>query len=154
MFQNHQLTTWKSFTRDLQQRFGPSLYANHQTKLFKLKQLTIVTDYQRHFKKLYNTVVGFFAEMILNYFISHLKLEIIRELAILQPHSDSHATGLAKLLSESKFNYAKLFPRFPRPTIKTTVPFSSGPTHTPQNKFSIKRFNVTLMQECRAHGLC
>ncbi|XP_019430040.1 PREDICTED: uncharacterized protein LOC109337515 [Lupinus angustifolius] len=153
MFQNHQLTTWESFTRDLQQRFGPSAYANHQAELYKLKQLTTVTDYQRRFEKLCNKVVGLSPEMILNIFISSLKLEISRELAILQPHSVSHALGLAKLI-ESKLNDVKPFPHFTRPTSQTTVPFSSGPTPTPQNKLPIKRLTATQMQESRAQGLC
>ncbi|KAF1868302.1 hypothetical protein Lal_00000695 [Lupinus albus] len=58
MLQNHQLSTWETFTRDLQLRFGPSSYANHQAELFKLKQLGSIAEYQSHFERLCNKVVG------------------------------------------------------------------------------------------------
>lgn len=96
-----------------------STFANHQASLFKLQQIGSVVDYQLQFEYLSNHVVGLPAEALLNYFISGLKPEIQREMTILQPHSMSHATGLAKLL-DAKFQDTKPTPtKFHRPAQNT-----------------------------------
>lgn len=59
LFTNNLLTTWDSFTRALEVRFGPSSYDNHQEALFKLCQTTIVTAYQTGFQRLSNYVTHF-----------------------------------------------------------------------------------------------
>ncbi|KAE8670841.1 hypothetical protein F3Y22_tig00112069pilonHSYRG00002 [Hibiscus syriacus] len=38
MYNNRQLTTWDTFVRALEMRFGPSSYDNHRATLFKLRQ--------------------------------------------------------------------------------------------------------------------
>jgi len=53
---NHLLTTWERFCRDLELRFGPSSFENHQQALFKLKKTTYVHEYQKEFEKLCNRV--------------------------------------------------------------------------------------------------
>lgn len=112
---NQQISTWNAFTRALELRFGPSSFDNHQASLFKLRQLGSVVEYQHQFETLSNRVIGMPSDMLLNCFISGLKHEIQRELAIIKPHSLSHAIGLAKLL-EAKFLDSKTFyPRFLKP---------------------------------------
>lgn len=56
--------------------------------------------YQKEFERLCNRVIGLPANAILD-FISGLRSDIQYEMALLQPASISHATGLAKLI-ESK----------------------------------------------------
>ncbi|GJS82363.1 transposon ty3-I gag-pol polyprotein [Tanacetum coccineum] len=41
MHSTSQLSTWDKFARDLELRFGPSSYVNHEAALYKLKQTTI-----------------------------------------------------------------------------------------------------------------
>ncbi|XP_050895481.1 uncharacterized protein LOC127102109 [Lathyrus oleraceus] len=101
MFHNLLLSTWDAFIKDLEVRFGPSAYDNHQQALFKLKQTTTVTDYQREFERLCNRVNGLSPTAIIDCFVSGLKNHIQNELAIHQPTSISQAIGLAKLI-ESK----------------------------------------------------
>lgn len=55
---NHLLTTWEAFTRQLELRFGPSSYYNHQAALFKLRQTTTVVAYVTEFERLSNCIVG------------------------------------------------------------------------------------------------
>lgn len=99
---SHRLTTWEAFLRALELQFGPSTFTNHQAALFKLRQTNSVMQYRLQFESLSNRVVGLPTEALLNCFISGLKDEIQWELEVLQPHSLSHAIGLAKLL-EAKF---------------------------------------------------
>lgn len=58
-------------------------------------------------------------EMLLNCFISGLKPEFQRELAILKPHSLSHAIGLSKLLEakflDARFAQQRYIKPFPNP---------------------------------------
>jgi len=58
VYQNYQLTTWEEFTKALTLRFGPLSYGDYQQELFKLKQTSIVVDYQACFEHLSNQVVG------------------------------------------------------------------------------------------------
>lgn len=82
--------------------FGPSTYANHQEKLFKLKQTGYVAEYQARFEKLGNQVVVLSHDAILNCFIFGLLPDIHNELTIHKTVSISQAIGLAKLI-ELKF---------------------------------------------------
>lgn len=116
MHANHQLTTWEAFTLDLELRFGPSTFANHQVALFKSKQSGFIMDYQVQFEMLCNRVEGLPPKAILNCFISGLCKDIQRELAVLQPTSLPQAIGMAKLIEE-KIVDSKPFPsRYPKPT--------------------------------------
>jgi len=85
LHQNNLVTDWVSFTCALELRFGPSTYTNHQASLFKLQQVTTVTEYQTRFEKLCNCTVGLTPDIILNCFISGLHPDIRRELSILNP---------------------------------------------------------------------
>jgi hypothetical protein len=89
MYLNHQLYDWNSFTKELELRFGPSTYDNHQAQLFKLRQYGSVSDYQTQFEKLGNRVLGLPPEALLNCFISGLIPEIRHELAIQKPFTTS-----------------------------------------------------------------
>ncbi|GJX65230.1 retrotransposon gag protein [Tanacetum coccineum] len=111
LYNNRLLTTWESFTRDLETRFGPSSYDNNQAALFKLRQTTTVSAYQTEFERLSNYVIGLPPEALLNCFISGLCLDIQQELAILRPYTITQAIGLAKLI-EDKTNEQKFRPRY------------------------------------------
>jgi hypothetical protein len=172
MFQSQQLTDWVSFARDLELRFGPSTYENHQVQLFKLKQTGTVSEYQASFEKLANRVMGLPADAMLNCFISGLHADIKNELAIQRPYTISQAIGLAKLV-EAKIRDTK--PKFSRPFPSTTnnLPQPNKPNSFTQNlpkvppqtapqKLSsstnpplpIRRLTPAQMQERRALGLC
>jgi predicted aspartyl protease len=172
MFQSQQLTDWVSFARDLELRFGPSTYENHQAQLFKLKQTGTVSEYQASFEKLANRVMGLPADAMLNCFISGLHADIRNELAIQRPYNISQAIGLAKLV-ETKLRDTK--PKFPRPFSPTnstlsqpnkpnnfaptlpkvsTQPTSSQPSTSTTPKLPIRRLSPAQMQERRALGLC
>ncbi|GJW25283.1 ty3-gypsy retrotransposon protein [Tanacetum coccineum] len=124
---NRLLTTWESFTRDLETRFGPSSYDNHQAALFKLRQTTTVSAYQTEFERLSNCVIGLPPEALLNCFISGLRLDIQQELAILRPYTITQAIGLAKLI-EDKTNEQKFRPRYTNQNQNRTTPLSLTPT--------------------------
>lgn len=109
---NQQLTTWPAFTQALEMRFGPSSYGNHQASLFKLRQAGSVMEYQLQFDTISNRIVGLNFESLLNCFLSGLKDDIQRELAILKPQSLSQAIDLAKLV-EDKFTDSRSFAHRP-----------------------------------------
>lgn len=80
MHSNHQLSSWEGFTTDLELRFGPPTYANHQAALFKLRQIGSVMDYQMQFESLSNRVDGLPPSALLNCFISGLCSDINEKL--------------------------------------------------------------------------
>nr|KYP64598.1 Transposon Ty3-G Gag-Pol polyprotein [Cajanus cajan] len=169
MFHNHQLGDWHSFARALEIRFGPSSYENHQAELLKLRQTGSVVDFQTHFEKLCNRVVGILPEVLKNCFISGVLPDIQNEMALFQPQSVSQAIGLAKLI-EAKLKDTK--PKSSRnfstmsPGPSTIVPNSSllskskGPTPSintsppPTPPLPIKCLSSQQLQERRATGLC
>ncbi|XP_019423050.1 PREDICTED: uncharacterized protein LOC109332520 [Lupinus angustifolius] len=163
MFHNSQLSDWHSFTRDLEIRFGPSSYTNHQAELFKLQQVGTVADYQQQFEKLCNRIWGLSQEVILNCFISGLIPDIKRELAILRPTSISDALGLAKLV-EAKLKDHNNNPykptRFPTHITSNSGAKPSQPLTPTSTSFSpnlsipIRRLSTAQLQERRAQGLC
>ncbi|KAL0395951.1 UNVERIFIED_CONTAM: hypothetical protein Scaly_0043500 [Sesamum calycinum] len=102
MFTNRQLSSWDAFARALKLRFGPSSFDNHQAVLFKLRQRGSVAEFQADFER--NHVVGLPPEALLNCFISRLRPDIQRELAVLQQSSLSQAFGLAHLVESKLFD--------------------------------------------------
>ncbi|KAF1883863.1 hypothetical protein Lal_00038356 [Lupinus albus] len=63
-------------------------------------------EYQTHFERLSNQVLGLTSKMTLNLFLPGLNPAIARELAIQQPFLITHAIGLEKLV-ESKIAASK-----------------------------------------------
>ncbi|OMO83137.1 Retrotransposon gag protein [Corchorus olitorius] len=164
MHRNGLLTDWDSFTRELEVRFGPSIFLNPQTALFKLKQTSTVTHYQREFELLSNRVAGFTDEHLLNLFISGLRHDIQSEVIIQNPQRLSQALALAKLyeakLADNRTTY--------RAPALTSSPSSLPPRHStfsstaPPPKalppsaggFPIRRLTASEMQARRSKGLC
>ncbi|GKA93441.1 RNA-directed DNA polymerase, eukaryota [Tanacetum coccineum] len=99
------LSTWNAFTTAVELRFGPSSYDNHEAALFKLKQTSSVTEYQRLFEKICNRVSNLASSSILNCFISGMKYEIRRELKLLKPTTITEAIGQAKLIEDKLRDY-------------------------------------------------
>ncbi|KAL0444650.1 UNVERIFIED_CONTAM: hypothetical protein Slati_2187700 [Sesamum latifolium] len=95
---NGLLSSWDAFLHALELRFGPSSYENHRQALFKVRQTGSLQDYQLEFECLCNRVVGLSRDSILDCFLSRLRLNIQKELAILHPTSISQAIGLARLI--------------------------------------------------------
>ncbi|GKB20454.1 ty3-gypsy retrotransposon protein [Tanacetum coccineum] len=117
---NGMLGTWETFTRELEIRFGPSSYENHEATLFKLKQTTTVSLYQTEFERLSNRVNGLSGQTLKNIFISGLKKEIQNEIALLKPISLHQAYGQARLLEE------KLAQPKPKLSYSNKPSYSSG----------------------------
>jgi hypothetical protein len=158
---NNQLTDWNSFSRDLELRFGPFTYENHQAQLFKLRQHGTVAEYQANFEKISNRVYGLPHDAILNCFISGLQPEIRSELAIQRPYNISQAIGLAKLIEakikDSKPKYSKPFSTQSVSTqltknIPTSTTNNANPN--PTSKLPIRRITSAQRDERRAQGLC
>lgn len=163
------LTSWEDFTQALELRFGPYAYENHQQTLFKLRQTTAVTEYQKTFETLCDSVVGLTPTAILDCFISGLKPEIQLEMAILKPTSISQAIGLAKLI-ESKLQASRPLhhphhrPPPPKytPSLVPTPPLMPAtsnrlalpPPTTPKSPFPICRLSPAEQDVRRAKGLC
>lgn len=83
--QNFLFGSWTEFKREMELRFGPSTYENHEATLFKLRQTASVPEYQTEFEKISNRIIGLSPQTLRNCFISGLKPEIQAELAILKP---------------------------------------------------------------------
>jgi hypothetical protein len=161
MYNNHLLSSWDAFATDLELRFGPSSFDNHQQALFKLKQTTTVAEFQRDFERLCNRVTGLSPQAIVDCFVSGLKSHIQHELAIHRPTSISQAIGLAKLI-ESKTLATRSFPPYPskspppKPPLLPTPPSKLLPSssNTNPSTLPIKRLTPAEMQLRRSKGLC
>ncbi|XP_076903968.1 uncharacterized protein LOC143559194 [Bidens hawaiensis] len=168
---NRLLGTWPDFSRDLELRFGPSSYENHQAALFKLRQTTTVAAYQAEFEKLCNHVVGLSSVALLNCYLSGLKEEIQAELAILKPTTLHQAYGLSKLV-EDKLSLAKTKTYQPKSySSPSTVNVSSSTTSntippksdkppllpnppTPKTPLPFTKLSPEALQKRRSEGLC
>ncbi|KAL0413690.1 UNVERIFIED_CONTAM: putative mitochondrial protein [Sesamum radiatum] len=147
--QNGQLSSWDAFVRSLELRFGPSSYDNHEAALFKLHQRGSAADLQVEFERLCNRVIGLPPESILNCFISALRPDIQRELAILRPSSISQAIGLAKLVEAKLADTRRVYPPF-RPSVAPASRLScllATPT-----LFPIRRFSPLELHDRRARA--
>ncbi|KAL6548503.1 hypothetical protein OROGR_008924 [Orobanche gracilis] len=101
MFPNNQFGSWHMFIRDLSLRFGSSSYANHLATLFKLRQNGTVAAYIDEFQRIGNFVHDLSPSAILNCFLSGLRSDIQKELAILRPINMHEAIDLAKLVEDN-----------------------------------------------------
>ena len=161
----NQLSTWEIFARDLEIRFGPSSFQNHEAALYKLRQITSVSAYMVDFESISTRTTGLSHQNLLNCFLSGLKDDIQRELFLLKPQTLHEAMGMAKLV-EDKLNSAKPSPaRFPLPCfnpppLPPPPPILPNPPTRPQNPpppplpLPIRRLTSTEMAARRARGLC
>ncbi|KAH9649104.1 retrotrans gag domain-containing protein [Citrus sinensis] len=93
---NNLLTTWQSFFVNLKNRFGASMYKDHQGNLSKLTQTSTATDFQSAFEELMNNVTGISEPLLISFFITGLKPDIRRELLFTRPTSLMEAFALAR----------------------------------------------------------
>ncbi|KAK9073512.1 hypothetical protein SSX86_007836 [Deinandra increscens subsp. villosa] len=97
---NDMLGTWAIFKSELEVRFGPSSYENHEATLFKLRQTSTVTEYQFEFENISNRVSGLSQQTLCNCFISGMRRDIQNELALLKSLTLHQAYGKARLVEE------------------------------------------------------
>lgn len=74
--QNDLLGSWTQFKRELELRFGPPSYENHEAALFKLQQTSTVSIYQTEFERISNRVNGLSQQSVKNCFVSGLRQDI------------------------------------------------------------------------------
>ncbi|OMO67678.1 Retrotransposon gag protein [Corchorus olitorius] len=101
MFNDHKLSDWSAFSRALELQFSPSGYVKPQTALFNLRQTTTVAQFQKDFEILANKVYGLSDDHLLHLFVSHLKLELQREVIMFNPTTHYQALELA-FMAEAK----------------------------------------------------
>lgn len=105
----NQLSTWDAFAHNLEIRFGPSSFQNHEAALYKLRQITNLSECLTEFEAISTPTTGLSHNNLLNCFLSGLMDDIQRELFLLQPQSLPQAMGMAKLV-EDKLNASKALP--------------------------------------------
>ena len=107
---NNLLSTWQIFLINLKQRFGASMYEDHQGNLSKLTQTSTVAEFQYAFEELINKVTGISEPLLISFFIIGLKPNIRRELLFGKPTSLMEAFALARAY-EAKFEESKISSR-------------------------------------------
>ncbi|XP_060962287.1 uncharacterized protein LOC133032379 [Cannabis sativa] len=169
---------WDSFLRELQLRFGTSIYDDPLGRISKLTQTGKVSEYRQEFEMLMPRITGVADSMFLNFFIWGLKLEIRRELLMAPPANLADAMAKAQLFEDRNED---LFARqrdhnrtgwiskqsYQQPnshsTFPTTYKPSTGPPSPPiqplgkpANTISlpIKKLSPSEMKERREKGLC
>ncbi|CAM8956889.1 unnamed protein product [Rhodiola kirilowii] len=151
MHNTKQLSNWEAFRRDLELRFGPSSFINHEAALYKLRQTSSITTYVSEFEELATCTPELTTNNLLNCFISGLREDIKRELFVHRSLTLSEAVGLAKLI-ESKVESSSRF--YSRPT-NTRPPLTKPtPTQSPQSRLPIRRLTAAEMTDRRSRGLC
>ncbi|XP_022024212.1 uncharacterized protein LOC110924519 [Helianthus annuus] len=173
---NDLLGSWTMFKREVELRFGPSSYENHQASLFKLRQTTTVTDYQTEFERISNRVTGLSREALRNCYISGLRQDIQNELAILRPQTLHEACALSrtvehklgpvskpKPISFSKTNTSPWTPPNYSPAITTNPTHAHPkPTQPPllpmlpklSSSLAVTRLSPEAIAQRRKDGLC
>ncbi|XP_042498829.1 uncharacterized protein LOC122077099 [Macadamia integrifolia] len=149
MHREGQFTTWSAFTRDLEIRFGPSEFEDHQGAIAKLTQSTTVADYQSWFETLANRTSNITSAFLVSCFISSVRPDICCEVLAFRPSLMAHVVGLARLQEAKLLDGRRSFSRLPPPARPLLLPASSSPLH-----FPIRRFTPMDMQNCREQGLC
>lgn len=117
---NGLLGSWTAFKREVELRFGPSSFENHQATLFKLRQTSTVTEYQTEFERVSNRVTGLSQEALRNCYISGLRSDIQNELALHRPTTLYEACSLSRLIED------KLGPITKSKTVYNPKPFTSN----------------------------
>nr|GEW83956.1 Ty3/gypsy retrotransposon protein [Tanacetum cinerariifolium] len=165
LFINGMLGTWETFTRELEIRFGPSSYENHEATLFKLKQTNTVSLYQTEFERLSNRVNRLSGQTLKNIFISGLKKEIQNEIVLLKPISLHQAYGQARLLEEKlaqpkpKLSYSNKTSYSSGNSMLTSSPSTTLPVNTSTStsttsSLPITRLSPEAMHQRKKDGLC
>ncbi|CAM8968817.1 unnamed protein product [Rhodiola kirilowii] len=155
MHRTHQLTSWDSFVRNLELRFGPSAYQNPEGSLYKLRQHASVSSYLTEFETLSTRTSGLSSENLLNCFVSGLRDDIRRELYLLRPTSLHQAIGMAKLVEE-KCNDSRRYgpkPYNPKPT-PYNPPYTTTSSDSQPSRLPVKRLTPAEMAARRDRGLC
>ncbi|OMO93214.1 hypothetical protein COLO4_17041 [Corchorus olitorius] len=146
--------------------------------LFKLRQTSLVVQYQKDFEILANRVQGLSDEHLKNLFTSGLKPTIQQEVVMFNPTTHYQALELAfmaeaKLADNRGYSYRGAAPSMASPAISITsprpslalpapprAPFTLPPSQpnlalpAPPSKPLIKRLTPSEMQARRAKGLC
>ncbi|XP_060969922.1 uncharacterized protein LOC133037114 [Cannabis sativa] len=169
---------WDSFLRELQLRFGTSIYDDPLGRISKLTQTGKVSEYRQEFEMLMPRITGVEDSMFLNFFIWGLKLEIRREL-LMAPHAnlvdamakaqlfedrnedlfarqrDHNRTGWISKPSYQQPNSHSTFPTTYKPSTGPPSP-PIQPLGKPPNTISlpIKKLSPSEMKERREKGLC
>jgi hypothetical protein len=94
---------WEALVDALRLRFAPSAFDDPVGAFTKLKQTTIVGEYQSQFEVLSNKVSGLTEDFRVNSFLSGLKEEIRLTITMWRPNSLPVAFGLT-LLQEEEVN--------------------------------------------------
>ncbi|KAH9646732.1 hypothetical protein KPL70_024964 [Citrus sinensis] len=169
---NNLLSTWQNFLINLKQRFGTSMYEDHQGNLSKLTQTSTVADFQSAFEDLMNKVTAISEPLLVSFFITGLKPDIRRELLFARPTSFMKAFALAKTSSRS---WTKWTPSSTH-THQSTITASPNPAHKtpttsplpnlsatkqppqppllPTPTLPIRRLTPAELREKREKGLC
>ncbi|CAM8905618.1 unnamed protein product [Rhodiola kirilowii] len=150
MHNTKQISDWESFRRDLELRFGPSSFINHEAALYKLRQHSSLSTYVAEFESMSTCTPGLTTSNLLNCFMSGLREDIKRELFVHRPVTLPEAVGLAKLI-ESRLEA----PRFNlRPAPHRSLATSNTTPSTSPNRLPIRRLTAAEMTERRERGLC
>ncbi|WVY94257.1 hypothetical protein V8G54_033345 [Vigna mungo] len=158
MFRNGQIQSWHQLLQALENRFAPTAFDDPRGKLFKLTQSSSVTAYLTEFESLANRIVGLQPSFLLSCFISGLKSEIRRDVAVgfarlheekLQDHSRTH-----RLPSSQSWTPTSVSRTFsPSPISTSPKPFPPLlPAPPPKTRY--KQLTEAEMAEKHEKGLC
>lgn len=90
------LTTWPDFLSNVRQRFGSSVYEDHQGNLSKLSQTSTVAEFQTEFEELMNLITGIPEHLLISFFIAGLRPHLRREMLLQRPTTLMATFSLAR----------------------------------------------------------
>ncbi|KAH7672098.1 Retrotransposon gag domain-containing protein [Dioscorea alata] len=173
------LTTWPDFLSNVKQRFGSSVYEDHQGNLSKLSQTSTVAEFQTEFEELMNLVTGIPEHLLISVFIAGLRPHLRREMLLQRPTTLIATFSLTRAY-EARYEEApqdqctsfrgaaRAHSQTPCPVsfrsqpipLNTPVPSllapppKTGGTAAMANPLPIRRLTPIEMQERRNKGLC
>ena len=92
--------TWTEFTTAILLRFGPTDYEDPSEALTRLKQTSLVIEYQEVFGKLSHQIDGLPETFLIGCLVAGLHDEIQLDVKIKQPCTLADAIGVSRLIEE------------------------------------------------------
>jgi hypothetical protein len=153
---------WEDFISALKTRFAPFAFDDPVGAFTKLKQTSIVEDYQTQFEILSNKIQGLSEEFKVSIFLSGFREEIRITVTMLKPKDLTTAFGLARLQEEEvklrgrsqKYTtWASGSQSYPKLSSTSTLPRITPPTSDNRSLTPSYNSNLTCKPSISLHPL-
>jgi hypothetical protein len=145
---SHGRPTWATFVEGLLVRFGPSTFEDVDGELAKIRQTSLVSEYQSQFEHLANRARNWFERQLIGTFVEGLRPDIRREVKSYRPWTIVVAFSFARVPEEKLIDETHRTTR----TFNRLATDEDGSSSTPIQKAT--RLTQEELKEKTTKGLC